>query len=167
MRKLLPIIREYLKQWYSQENNKYYAQKRQQQAIAYDNYSRHAQQLLQNALAEVFKQTTISSKLTTIRTTTDLIPAGYELLNEYSTIYKFAWIKSGEDIIATPVLAQFTLRMNQAIRNIMKRYSYIYFQLSDFEKIEFINNNPALYNGFHVIDCKDDCDAIILSVAFD
>lgn len=167
MKEFLRATSKYLKNWYSQQNEKYLALKRQEQVLIYDSYSKHAQLLLQNALTEVFKQTTISSKLAPIRTTTDLIPVGYEIINEYATVYKFAWIKSCEDVISTTILSQFTLRMNQAIRNIMSRYSYMYMQLSDFQKLEYIENNPAMYNGFHIIDCKDDCDAIILSVAFD
>ncbi|MBE5852656.1 MAG: hypothetical protein E7299_06860 [Lachnospiraceae bacterium] len=127
----------------------------------------YAQLHLQSALGNILKTATISSQLCSIHYPTDLIISGYDIRTE-TAVYSFSWIKSDSEHIYSPSACQkLKHKINSAINAERFRYRAIFQILNDYEKIEFVNNNRALYNGFHVVDVIDDVDSIILKVTFD
>lgn len=127
----------------------------------------YAQLHLQSALGNILKTTTISPKLCSIQYPEDLIICGHEIQLE-KTVYSFAWIKNDSNhTFSVTACGRLRDKINSAICTTILRYNAVFPFLDEYQKIEFINNNRTLYNGFHVLDVIDDVDSIILKVAFD
>lgn len=126
-----------------------------------------AQLHLQTALGGILKGTTISSKLCSIQYPSDLLICGYQI-QPSGTEYSFEWIKSDINhffsITACRIL---TNKINSAIQTAIMRYNAEFQFLDDYQRLAFINSNPALYNGFRVLNVTDNVDSIILKIAFD
>ena len=167
LKELAKQIAQYVTSWFKKKNKEQEEQDRQQQLTAYNNYAQYMQPEIQSALAEVFRQTTISNHLCPIRTKSDFLLSDYDFVNNnnnFIIVYHFSWTKANETAIPTTVLHQMKNRMNQAVYSVQQNYNKVFFTLSDWEKELFIYNHQVLYHGFRIIDCKDDEDAVILSV---
>lgn len=161
------MLKEYLQHRYSLSHQKWKQQQTQQQLQQQQLYCSYSQELLRDALASVLLQTTISAQLHPIRYKEDLIPYGFDIRLEDTTVYYFLWTKHNpQDAISVTILERITQKINYAITSVQKQYALIYQVMNDYEKIEFIKQNPAFYNGFRVIGCKDNTTDIILAVAF-
>ena len=148
-----------------QENQKLLQQQRELNQL--HSQCNYAQLHLQSALGNILKTTPISPELCSIKFPEDLLICGYEIKSN-ETVYSFAWIKNNCDFtFSVPACDRLRKKINSAIRTTILRYNAIFTFLDEYQKIEFIKNNRALYNGFHVSDVIDDVDSIILKVAFD
>ena len=125
-----------------------------------------AQLHLQTALGGVLKESTISSKLCSIQYPSDLLIRGYQIQSS-GTEYSFEWIKSDINhffsITACRILVN---KINSAIQTAIMRYNAELQFLDDYQRQAFINSNPALNNGFRVLNVTDNVDSIILKVAY-
>ena len=130
-------------------------------------YASYGQVLLHDALGNILRECTISSKLCKITYVTDLIPSGYNICPDGSTAYYFRWTKFNPDeVISITTCDRIQKKINCAIDTITKRYGMVYQMLDEWMKPQFIQNYPALYNGFRVIKCTDATDDIIVTVVF-
>ncbi len=125
-----------------------------------------AQLHLQTALGGILKESTISSKLCSIQYPSDLLIRGYQI-QPSGTEYSFEWIKSDINhffsITACRILVN---KINSAIQTAIMRYNAELQFLDDYQRQAFINSNPALNNGFRVLNVTDNVDSIILKVAY-
>lgn len=126
-----------------------------------------AQYELQNALFSILSQTTISSQLSPLRYNSDLLPNGFSIRLGDSSVYYFLWTKqNSQHAFPSVVLQQFTQKMNAIISSELQR-TYMTFQTWDiYSQMDFIQQNPAMYNGFRVIGCKDTGNDILLAVEY-
>lgn len=167
LKSFIQLLKEYLQHRYSLSHEKWKQQQMQQQFQQQQVYCTYSQSLLHNALASVLIQTTISAQLCPLRYKEDLVPCGFNIRLEDTTVYYFLWTKRNpQDTIPVTILERITNKINHAISNEWKRYNQIYQVMNDYEKTEFVKQNPVFYNGFHVIGCKDNTTDIILAVAF-
>ena len=161
---------KYLKDWIK-ENLSIYQQKQEYITQLNIMQQKHkfctcAQLHLQTALGGILKETTISSKLCSIVYPSDLLIRGYHI-QPSGTEYSFEWIKSDINhffsITACRILVN---KINSAIQTAIMRYNAELQFLDDYQRQAFINSNPALNNGFRVLNVTDNVDSIILKVAY-
>lgn len=130
-------------------------------------YVSYGQLHMQNALGTILRESTISNKLCKITYVTDLVPSGFQVSDTGTTYYYFTWSKVNPDEVFSITLCErIKNKINSSITNSIKRYAYVYSTLDENMKTQFIMDNPAFYNGFYVVNCTDDTDEIILTLAY-
>ena len=160
-------ISKYLKIKYEDAYEKYEAQKEAQATQNLCMYNNQMHIDLQYVLSEILAQRNISPLLGTVHIPQDLILSGFQIYTGQPTTYYFALIKTSQNRIPAYLLNQLTNRFNQIIR--MERTNFIAYanSLDPVSRTSYFMENRLMYNGFHVIDCKDNLDAVILAVSID
>jgi hypothetical protein len=164
--KLLQILRESIKNWLSDQNEQYHKKKEEQEQQIQLANNLQMQMELQKAMADVMVNQTISPLLNPLKSRNDLIPDGYQTTS-CKPVFFFHWLKRSEDRIPYYLLEKMTKQMNHAIW--LYRFQFIAYaaDLIPIVREEFFRNNWMHCNGFHVIQIKDDVDAIIIAVSID
>lgn len=161
---LAQVLGESLKNWLSSENQKWHQQQKQlisqqQEQIAYS-----AQIFVQDALGQVLQSTNILPNLTKIENSKELIPYGYQFGE--TSIYAYKWMKKSSDKISSTLLRVAKDKINDAIDVETRRLNMVYQNLSIQEQSFFIQQYPAFYTGFRVVDIKDSGTDAIIFVAY-
>lgn len=121
------------------------------------------QDKLQDGLFQALNGMTINPQLCRLNVPQDLSPCKERLLED-PVAYYFSWTKTDTTSICNTILQRCTKKINNAIDSKCRRLSAQYNNLDQYGQMQLIQSNPALYNGFKVMECKDDGDSIILAV---
>ena len=139
-------------------------QARRQQNIQ-DNY-KYTAQYIQEALTIILMQSSYP-KLIPVTRYHDIVPCGYNILSD-DTLYYFWWAKKDCDMpIGRPLLDRLRDNLNCQIDFFRHQFFQSFNRLPDCDKVLYVQLYPAIYNGFHVVDCIDDDTHIILACKTD
>lgn len=147
-------------------------QNKQQEALQREfrvkqEFANYAQYQLQDALFCILSNTTIAPQLCQLHHAADLLPVGSTIRAGDTTIYYYAWTKNDPSTrIPYAVVQKLSQKMNMAIRSELRKLEYAFHSWDGQDQMDFIYLHPALYNGFHVLGCKDNGDEIILAVEY-
>ena len=156
------VFGESIKNWLSSQNLKWHQQQRLLLLQQQEQVVSMGQIYVQEALGQVLHATSILPSLTSIENSTDLIPNGYELGDV--AIYSYRWLKKVPDKISTTVLEIARQKINSAIEMETRKLEITFHSLPDCEKVFFIQQYPAFYNGFTVVGIKDAGTDVVISV---
>ena len=155
---LAGFYRKQLEKW---RNDELLRQRQQQQ----QNYN-YASQFIQEALTIIFSQCSLSHRLSPIAHQYDILPYGFNVTQE-DTVYYFLWSKKTSDVIGRPILDQIVDKMNCHIEFFRRQFYLSFSRLPSDDQILYVQLYPAIYNGFHIVDCIDKNTDIVLAVVFD
>lgn len=139
-------------------NQKQRQERFQQQAQAVS----YGQIYIQEALGRVLASTNILLNLTAITHPSDLIPCNYTIADV--TIYDYRWLKKSPEKISSTMLETAREKINLAIEMETRKLSVTFQNLPEYEKLFFVQQYPAFYNGFRVVGLKDAGTDVIISV---
>ena len=138
-------------------------QQMMQQQIQSANF---AQIHMQEALGRTLSTTQILPQLSAITCPAELVPAGCRISGN-GNIYFFRWLKTNPQSISTMLLGIGVQKINSAIEIERRKMNQSFQALPDNLKVWFVQQYPALYNGFHVVGLKDVGTDVIIAAVFD
>lgn len=161
---LIKLLWECIKNELSSESQKRQELQKQLRLQHQEQVACMGQIYIQEALGQVLHTTNILPDLCSIENCTDLVPCGYTI--DEVSIYSYRWLKKTPKRISTTMLEIARQKINSAINIETRRMSIVYQKLCDYEKMVFIQQYPAFYTGFHVVNIKDAGTDVIISVAY-
>jgi hypothetical protein len=154
---LLNYLHKTNRDWLEQEQIR---QNNQLQQIA-----SQGQIFLIDALWQCLGNVHISNVLCPVSNPADLIPDGFFISGEY-TVYKFRLCKKTTDKISVTVLHIIADKINKLIRAERNKFADVYRNQPPDQQGILVQNYPALWNGFYVVNCVDSYDDIVIQVAY-
>lgn len=159
------VLVESMTNWIDSGNQKRKLEVQQQQQNQLNIYNQQMHLDLQYVLAEVLAQCNVSPLLQTVHAPQDLVLGGFQIFMGQPTIYYFSLCKTSSQKIPVYLLSQITDRINRMISMHRCYFMNYAITLDPQIKVQYFMNNRLMYNGFHVIDCKDNLSEIIIAVS--
>lgn len=161
------VLVESVTNWLDSRTQKRKLEVQQQQQNQLNIYNQQMHQELQYVLANVLAQCNVSPLLQTVHAPQDLVPGGFQIFIGQPTIYYFSLTKTSGDRIPVYLLNQIPNKINRIISMKCRYFINYAFTLNPQSRAQYFMNNRLMYNGFHVIDCKDNLSEVILAVSID
>ncbi len=164
MKKKANLIWESAKTALSHYVEKFNKEKEAEQLAILNHYNSRIALEIQAVLGDILSHTNISPIVSTIRSNEDVLPCGFRTCLE-GNYYFFSLPKISDEPVSDVIVKRLMKNINQTIQANRNRMIYNASMMDDLLKVDYYMQNRLLYNGFMVVDSKDDYDRIMIAVS--